>query len=82
MKTTQRSSKSVRADILATRQNKPALRAGIIYSGDNGRLLCLECAGYNAKFSGRDLSGHKVTAMNQSDADHWMQVMGATLACE
>lgn len=64
--------------------NKPTqkLKAGIIYSGDNGQLICLHCAGNSAKFTGRDLSGHKVTPMTQEDADQWMELMGVTMVCE
>lgn len=70
---------------LALRRNqlpKPKLAAGIIYSGDNGRLICVHCAGMSAKFTGRDLSGHRVTALGQEDADEWMRVMGVPLECE
>lgn len=64
------------------KQPKPVLKAGIIYSGDNGRLICVHCAGMSAKYTGRDLSGHRVTPLNQADADHWMQVMNEHLKCE
>lgn len=63
-------------------ESKPKLRAGIIYSGDNGQLICQHCAGYSAKYSGRDLSGHRVTAMTQDDADNWMRVFGFEMKCE
>ena len=61
---------------------KPALKAGIIYSGDNGRLTCLHCSGMSAKFTGRDLSGHKVQAMGQADAQEWFAYLGKPMACE
>lgn len=67
---------------LSLKTPAPKLKAGIIYSSDNGRLICLHCAGQSALYTGRDLSGHKVAPMDQTDADNWMQVMGVTLACE
>ena len=63
--------------------NKPVLKKGIIYSGDNGSLICLECAGGSAKFSGRDTSGQKVEALNKtSDNVEWFRVFGEPLSCE
>lgn len=64
------------------RAPKPKLVAGVVYSGDNGRLFCVRCAGMTALFSGRDLSGQRVYAMTQADADSWLAVMGNELACE
>lgn len=61
---------------------KPVLKAGVIYSGDNGQLICVHCAGRSALYSGRDLSGHKVTPNTHEDADDWMRVMGVEMKCE
>ena len=63
---------------------KPKLKAGIIYSGDNGQLICVNCAGASAKYSGYDLSGHKVTPM-PADAEmlrEWKAQFGKDFACE
>ena len=61
---------------------KSVLKPGIIYSGDNGRLICLHCAGMSAKFTGRDLSGHKVEAMGPDDAQGWFAYFGEPMKCE
>ncbi len=60
----------------------PVLLPGVIYSADNGRLICLKCAGSSAKYTGRDISGQKVEAMNVKDAGDWMSVIGRPMACE
>lgn len=59
-----------------------ALRAGIIYSADNGMLICVHCAGMSAKFTGRDISGQKVTPMTARDNTDWMAMFDRPLACE
>jgi hypothetical protein len=63
---------------------KPVLKAGIVYSADNGRLICLRCAGASAKFTGRDLSGQKVAPLRSDDAEarEWFNHFGKPLACE
>ena len=64
------------------RTMRPKLKSGVIYSADNGRLICAHCAGMSALFTGRDLSGQRVYAMTQRDADDWMRVMNMDLKCE
>jgi hypothetical protein len=61
---------------------KPVLKAGVIYSADNGELICLECAGMSAKYTGRYRCGKPVVAMTQADADEWQRLMGRPLTCE
>lgn len=61
---------------------KPALLPGIIYSADNGQLICAKCAGQSALDTGRDRSGQKVQPLTQRDADDWKRVMDADLTCE
>ncbi len=58
------------------------LSPGVVYSADNGRLICLKCAGMSAKYTGRDISGQKVTAMNVEDAIEWVAAVGRPMACE
>jgi len=60
----------------------PVLRPGVIYSGDNGRRVCLKCAGSSALFTGRDLSGQKVQALPLSMNPGWFADFGKPLACE
>jgi len=62
--------------------NKPVLKAGVIYSADNGERICLQCAGASAKFTGRDRSGKRVVAMLADDAAEWKAITGRPLACE
>jgi hypothetical protein len=61
---------------------KPKLRAGIIYSADNGRLICVECAGQCAKYTGRDLSGQRVAPIPVSETVEWHKEFGRPMACE
>jgi len=49
----------------------PALKAGEVYSGDNGRLICLECAGATALYTGFDLSGLKLMRMTKTHSLKW-----------
>ena len=44
--------------------NKTAIQPGAIYLGDNGRLMCCDCAGATALYSGHDLSGQKVERLD------------------
>jgi hypothetical protein len=61
---------------------QPALKPGIIYSGDNGQLICIHCAGMSALFTGYDRSGHKVEALDADFAREWRTIVGKNLACE
>jgi hypothetical protein len=58
------------------------LLPGIIYSADNGRLICLQCAGMSAKFSGHDISGQKVTPLPWSETKEWFKKFGKCMSCE
>lgn len=60
----------------------PVLKPGVIYSGDNGALICVECAGQSAKYTGRDLSGQRVTKMPYAQTVAWFQEFGKPMACE
>jgi hypothetical protein len=60
----------------------PVLKPRAVYFGDNGRAICRECAGQSAKYTGRDLSGHRVERATVDDCREWEQVVGAPLACE
>lgn len=60
----------------------PVLEPGIIYCGDNGRLLCRDCAGMSAKYTGRDLSGHPVTPVPVSETVAWHAEFGEPMKCE
>jgi hypothetical protein len=44
----------------------PVLEPGTLYLGDGGRCFCGEHAGASAKYSGRDLSGGPVTALDRA----------------
>lgn len=61
---------------------KSVIKPGIIYTSDNGRLICLHCAGMSAKFTGRDISGQRVQAVPVSETVAWRAEFGRDLACE
>lgn len=61
---------------------KTYTKPGNIYFSDNGALICHECAGGSAKFTGRDLSGQRISKATKADADEWLELMGETLKCE
>ena len=65
------------------RDARPVLKEGAVYWGDNGRRLCVRCAGMSAKFTGRDLSGQKVARVRVEDVRTW-EAEGelGPLACE
>jgi hypothetical protein len=48
----------------------PKLNEKTLYLGDNGRCFCgkLRCAGMTAHFTGRDLSGQRVQAVDAASA--------------
>ena len=60
----------------------PKLKSGVIYSADNGRLICLECAGASAKFTGHDLSGQRVLPVPYHETIEWFKELGKPMACE
>ena len=62
--------------------SKPVLKPGVIYSADNGRLICVECAGMSAKYTGRDLSGQRVTNVPYETTGAWFQEFGKPMSCE
>ena len=61
---------------------KPKLKPGIIYSADNGRLICVECAGMSAKYTGHDISGQKVEAVPYHETVAWFKEFGKPMSCE
>lgn len=67
---------------MTTKEPTPKLKAGVIYSADNGQRICLHCAGASAKYTGRDISGQRVHRMTKSDAYEWLSMMEEPLSCE
>lgn len=62
---------------------KPVLKPGVIYSVDNGSLVCAKCAGQSALYTGYDISGLKAMRLNRTtDAAEWFRLMGRALSCE
>jgi hypothetical protein len=61
---------------------KPKLKPGVIYAADNGRLVCIECAGACAKYTGQDLSGRKAQAVPYSETVMWHADFGVPMRCE
>lgn len=60
----------------------PVLKAGVIYAADNGRLICLKCAGQSAKFTGRDISGQAVEVMTAEHNAAWVGEFDSPMVCE
>lgn len=60
----------------------PVLKQGVIYSSDNGRMVCYRCAGMRAKFMGICADGTPTTAMTQEDAEEWERLFDRPMACE
>jgi hypothetical protein len=58
------------------------LRDGAVYLGDNGRLMCRECAGATALYSGCDLSGAKVERLDCSAVREMASGIGRAVTCE
>jgi hypothetical protein len=61
---------------------KPKLKPGVIYSADNGRLICLDCAGKSALYTKRDISGQLVQAVPPAQTAEWFKVFGEPMSCE
>ena len=60
-----------------------ALRPGVIYSDDNGRRICIKCAGQCAYWNGTDLhSGYPLHVNTAKDAANWLKWFGIALTCE
>ncbi len=61
----------------------PKLAAGVVYLGDNGRAICIHCAGQSARYTGDDLSGQPVVAVVGDTLVEWLKMTGAKHAyCE
>ena len=63
---------------------KPVLEDDALYCGDNGRILCGACSGCSARYSGRDISGHRVVRLTRADAEAFeadMKRYGIDCAC-
>ncbi len=60
----------------------PVLEDELIYSGDNGMLICKKCAGQSALYTGRAISGQEVLAMPLSQNAVWKRFFGEDMTCE
>lgn len=60
----------------------PVLVDDALYQGDNGRLLCGRCSGASARYTGRDLSGHRVHRLTAEDLDTWLLSVETPPSCE
>jgi len=50
----------------------PVLKPGALYWSDNGRLVCSQCAGFTARYTGHDISGQKVARVTIGDVEVWL----------
>lgn len=48
---------------------KPVLKPGVLYSADNGRVVCSRCAGESALYRGVDVSGMRVLALGAEEIE-------------
>jgi hypothetical protein len=58
------------------------LKPNAIYIGDNGRLMCCDCAGVTPLYSGRDLSGQRVERLDTSAVFELREATGKPVTCE
>jgi hypothetical protein len=65
-----------------TKELKPALKAGILYLGDNGRCFCVKHAGMTALYTGRDISGQRVLALTDLALAAMAKEIGRDMKCE
>lgn len=72
----------IKAEYARIKDPKPKLKPNTIYAADNGRLICLQCAGNSAKFTGRDISGQKVMTVPRSENATWKQKFNEDMTCE
>lgn len=63
-------------------RSKSKLKPNAIYIGDNGRSMCIDCAGATATLTLRDLSGQKLHKVTKADLDFWLEDMGEPWDCE
>ena len=61
---------------------EPILKEEVIYSADNGMLICKKCAGQSALYTGRDISGQEVVAVPRSENAAWRKQVGEDMTCE
>ena len=60
----------------------PTLADHAVYMGDNGRLMCRDCAGATARASGCDLSGQRVERLDASAVREIAVAVGHAIGCE
>ena len=58
---------------------RSVLIPGAVYLGDNGMAICSCCAGYSAKYSGRDIGGQSVSKVT---ADDLLEFGAESMSCE
>ena len=76
-----KSGQHVGFDTEKKRDPSNALDPNVVYFGDNGRAICLDCAGYAARKTGLDLSGQPVQKATAADIAAWPADLGP-LTCE
>ena len=65
-----------------TQTMNPVLKPETIYLADNGRAICLRCAGASALYTGRDISGQPVLPLTGDTAREAATVLGPVISCE
>jgi hypothetical protein len=60
---------------------KPKLKDDVLYSTDNGALLCGQHCGMSARYTGRDISGQRVEKVTPDEV-RYFEAEGLTAKCE
>ncbi len=58
------------------------LAGNALYIGDNGRIMCRDCAGATALYSGHDLSGQKLQRLDTFLVFELRESTGKVVKCE
>ncbi len=64
------------------KESKPVLKDGVIYSAENGMLICKKCASDSELYTGQTRSGAKVRAIPRSENEAWRTLFGKDMTCE
>jgi hypothetical protein len=61
---------------------EPVLEDGVIYSSENGMLICKKCASDSELYAGQTRSGAKLRAIPRSENEAWRTFFGKDMSCE
>ncbi len=64
------------------KEPEPILEDGVIYSSENGMLICKKCASDSELYAGETRSGVKLRAIPRSENEAWRTFFGKDMTCE